>query len=127
MKTLMLSLAIAVCTVLHVNAQTSGSLKNSTPEQRAEKMTEWMKTNLQLSDDQASAVHAINLKYANENESLKDSGSARRDKYRKAKETQESKEQELKGALTADQFSTYMDKKKELQQKMREEVRERKN
>ena len=127
MKTLMLSLAIAVCTVLHVNAQTSGSLKNSTPEQRAEKMTEWMKTNLQLSDDQASAVHAINLKYANENELLKDSSSARRDKYRKAKESQESKEQELKGALTADQFSTYLDKKKELQQKMREEVRERKN
>lgn len=127
MKPLILILAIAFGVTLQAKAQASEQLKNATPEQRAQKITDWMKTNLQLSDEQATAVHAINIKYANQNESLKEEGSARREKYKKAKDNMAAKDQELKGALTADQFNTYLSKKKELQEKMREEVRERKN
>jgi len=128
MKTLLLSLTMTVFVSMSAQAQTAGeNLKNATPEQRAQKMTDWMKTNLQLTDDQVASVHAINIKYANENETLKDNGAGRRDKYKKFKESQESKDQELKGALTAEQFNDYLSKKKELQQKMREEVRERRN
>lgn len=128
MKNLLVLLIIVASYALPASAQaTREQLKNSTPEQRAQKMTDWMKTNLQLSDEQATSVHAINLKYANENESLRGDTSARREKYKKLKDTQESKDEELKGALTAEQFSTYLSKKKELQQKMREQVRERRN
>lgn len=127
MRPLLFTLAIAVCAVAHANAQTSESLKNSTPEQRAQKMTDWMKTNLELTEDQSTAVHAINLKYAAGNESLKGDETTRREKYRRIKDAQEAKDQELKGALTTEQFSTYLAKKKELQQKMRDEVRERRN
>lgn len=127
MKTILLVLLAAATLTLHANAQASQQMKNSTPEERAQKMTDWMKTNLQLTDEQASGVHAINLKYANENESLKDGSAARRAKYRKYKESQAAKDQELKGALTPEQFNTYLSKKKELQDKMRQEVRERRN
>jgi hypothetical protein len=39
--------------------------KTSTPAERAGKLTEWMKTNLQLNDDQVTQVQKINLNYAN--------------------------------------------------------------
>ncbi|MGC3948538.1 MAG: hypothetical protein QM762_29230 [Chryseolinea sp.] len=127
MKSILLILLATVALSIQGSAQASQQLKNSTPEERAQKITDWMKTNLQLTDDQATTVHGINLKYANENEALKESASARRDKYKKYKDTQAAKDQELKGALTPEQFSTYLSKKKELQDKMREEVKERKN
>ena len=127
MKTLLMIVFAMLFVVTNVSAQASEQLKNSTPEQRAQKITDWMKTNLQLTDEQATSVHAINLKYANENESLKEDASDRRAKYKKLKDTQAAKDQELKGALTVEQFNTYLSKKKELQQKMREEVKERKN
>jgi hypothetical protein len=127
MKTIIIVLLSAFAITLQVNAQASQQMKNSTPEERAQKITDWMKTNLQLSDEQVTSVHAINLKYANENESLKDTGISRREKFKKHKDTQASKDEELKGAMTSEQFTTYQSKKKELQDKMRDEVRERKN
>ena len=128
MKTVFLAMVMIATISWHAHAQTAGDkMKNSTPEQRAQKMTDWMKSNLQLTDDQVTSVHAINLKYASENESLKDDTGARREKYKKLKESQEAKDQELKGAMTSEQFSNYLGKKKELQEKIREEVRERKN
>ena len=127
MKTLILILVVALGATAKVNGQASGQMKNATPEERAQKITDWMKTNLQLTDEQATSVHAINLKYANENEALKDNTATRRDKYKKFKDTQAAKDQELKGALTPEQFNAYLSKKKELEEKMKEEVRERRN
>jgi hypothetical protein len=128
MKVLLLTLTMVVCFSSYGHAQATGEkMKNLTPEERAQKMTDWMKTNLQLTDDQTPSIHAINLKYATQNEALKGDTGARRDKYKRFKETQEAKDQELKGAMTPEQFSTYLSKKKELQDKMKEEVRERKN
>jgi len=127
MKTLLLA-TILVFFTCQANAQTAGEkMKNSTPEQRAQKMTDWMKTNLQLTDDQASSVHAINIKYANQNEALKGDTGGRREKYKKFKQSQDAKDQELKRAMTAEQFTAYLNKKKQLQEKMREEVQEKKN
>jgi len=127
MKTFILILAVALGVTGKVSAQASEQMKNATPEERAQKITDWMKTNLQLTDEQATTIHGINLKYANENEALKENAGARRDKYKKFKDTQAAKDQELKGALTPEQFSTYLSKKNELQKKMKEEVKERKN
>ena len=127
MKYIFLTLNVLLFVTLSARGQISEQLKNSTPEERAQKITDWMKTNLQLSDEQATGVHAVNLKYASQNEALKEEGSARRKNYRKLKENQAAKDQELKNVLTAEQFTTYLKKKKELQEKMREEVREQKN
>jgi hypothetical protein len=54
-----------VVNVIHAQKKTS-----STPEERAAKLTEWMKTNLQLNGDQATQVQTINLKYANKTQGL---------------------------------------------------------
>ena len=127
MKIMLMTFIAMLFTLTQVSAQASEQLKNATPEERAQKITDWMKTNLQLTDTQATSVHAINLKYANQNESLKEGAAGRREKYKKLKDTQAAKDQELKGALTTEQFNIYLNKKKELQQKMREEVKEQKN
>lgn len=99
----------------------------STPEQRAQRITSWMKSELKLSPDQEPVIQNINLKYAIQNESLKASGGGKLAKYKKYKSGQEAKEAELKQALTPEQFNLYLDKKDELQEKMKDEWRESRN
>ena len=127
MKGTIFILTALLALTLQARGQASQQLKNSTPEERAQKITDWMKTNLQLSDEQATSIHAVNIKYANQNESLKEDASGRRAKYKKLKDNQEAKDQELKRMLTPEQFKTYLSKKKELQEKVRDEAREQNN
>ena len=127
MKGTIFILTALLAITLQARGQASQQLKNSTPEERAQKITDWMKTTLQLSDEQATSIHAINIKYANQNESLKEDASGRRAKHKKLKDSQEAKDQELKGMLTPEQFKTYLSKKKELQEKVRDEAREQNN
>ena len=47
------------------------------PAERAAKLTEWMKNNLQLTEDQEKSVQEINHKYANKTEELRNNDGAR--------------------------------------------------
>ena len=58
---------------------------SSTPEERAGKLTEWMKTNLQLSDSQVSQVRDINLKYAKKTQGLHTTTLSRNEKMQVAR------------------------------------------
>ncbi len=93
---------------------------------RAAKLTEWMKTNLQLTTDQVTPVQEINLKYANKMDDLRKSAKGRRAKMQTMKSDNKAKDAELKKILTADQFKTYLAKKDELKKKFKEEMKERK-
>src|SRR5262249_7060889 len=97
--------------------------KSSTPEERAGKLTEWMKTNLQLKDDQVTQVQAINLKYANKNQELQTQSMSRKEKMQILKDNDKAKDAELKNILTADQYSTYQAKKDEIRKQMKEKMR----
>ncbi|HEY3405619.1 MAG TPA: hypothetical protein VGK59_19685 [Ohtaekwangia sp.] len=97
-----------------------------TPEQRATAITEWMKTNLQLTPEQEGPVQTINLKYANLNEGLKTSSKARMAKAKELKTNNESKKKELKEILTPEQFKMYEAKEAELKEKFKEEAQKRK-
>lgn len=99
----------------------------STPEERAMKVTDWMKSELHLNVDQEPLIHTINLKYATENESLRTSSQAKLSKYRKFKTRQDAKDGELKRVLTPEQFNTYLDKRGELKKKMKEDWKESRN
>jgi len=93
---------------------------------RAAKLTEWMKTNLQLTAEQVSPVQEINLKYANKMDDLRKSSQGRRAKMQTLKSDNKAKDAELKKILTADQFKTYLAKKEEIKKKFKEEMKERK-
>jgi hypothetical protein len=89
--------------------------------ERASKATEWMKTNLNLTADQVSKVQDLNLKYAVKMDSLKNSSLASQDKMTTMKSDKASKDAELKGILTDEQYKTYQEKKQEMKDKLKEE------
>ena len=95
--------------------------------ERAAKLTDWMKTNLQLTGDQVPKVHDINMKYANKMEELKNSAAGKRQKLLTLKENDVDKDAELKQVFTDSQYKTYMTKKEELKKKAKEELNARKS
>jgi hypothetical protein len=78
-----------------------------TPEGRAASLTENMKTQLALSDEQVPSVQAINLKYALKNEQIFKRSDGKFAKYRALKSSQKEKTTEMKAILTSDQFKKY--------------------
>ncbi len=99
---------------------------SSTPGERATKLTEWMKTNLQLNDDQATQVQNINLKYANKTQELQTQSLSRKQKMQVLKDNDKAKDVELKNVLTTDQYNSYQVKKDEIRKQMKEKMREKK-
>jgi hypothetical protein len=115
-------LLIALFSFNHICGQKKTS---STPEERAGKLTEWMKTNLQLSDSQVLQVHDINLKYAKKTQGLQTTTLSRNEKMQVLKDNDKARDAELKNIFTADQYSTYQSKKDEFRKQMREKMRDK--
>ena len=109
------------CTTAHPQETSSFSAQN-----HAAKLNEWMKTNLQLNDDQVTQVRNINLKYANKNQELQTQSMSRKQKMQTLKENDKAKDSELKNVFTTDQYNTYQAKKDELRKQMKERMREKK-
>jgi hypothetical protein len=99
---------------------------SATPEERATKITEWMKSNLKLNDDQVTKAQTINLKYANKNQGLQTQAMSRKQKMQELKDNDKAKDAELKDVLTTDQYNTYQAKKDEIRKQMKEKMREKK-
>jgi len=98
-----------------------------TPEERATKLTEWMKANLQLKDDQVTQAQNINLKYANKTQELQTGAMSRNEKIQVLKDNDKAKDAELKNVFTTDQYNAYQAKKEEVRKQMKEKMREKKN
>ena len=116
---------VLILTSMVANAQNNQKDIPSASE-RAARLTDWMKTNLQLTDDQLPKVQDINMKYANKMEDLKNSAAAKRQKLLTLKENDAAKDAELKQVFTDSQYKTYMAKKDELKKKLKQELKERK-
>ena len=97
-----------------------------TAEERATKMTDWMKSTLQLNDTQLSQVQAINLKYANKRQDMMNNSQSKKEKTDAWKADEAAKDAELKGVLTDDQYKTYQTKKEEMKKEMKEKMKEKK-
>jgi hypothetical protein len=117
-RLLTITLIVSAFSIGSANAQ-SDSLK--TPESRAASLTDKMKTNLSLTDAQYPQVQALNLKYAQKNDSLFKSPGDRASKFQAMKTTNSAKDDEMKAILTPDQFTKYQ----AMQQEMREKMRQR--
>lgn len=96
-----------------------------TASERATKTTNWMKSNLKLSDDQVPKVQDINLKYANKMDELKNSADSKKQKMETMKADESSKDAELKGVLTDSQYQSWLQKKEEMKKQMKEKMKEK--
>ena len=112
---------------LLIAAVTSKGQDKSIPPaaDRAAKITEWMKSNLQLTDDQLPKVQDINLKYANKADELRTMTMGKRQKLQKLKADGQAKDGELKAVLTPEQYKIYESNKAELQKQFKEKAKER--
>lgn len=110
-----------------VQAQDEGGMKNSTPEQRAEMQTKWLKSKLQLNEDQTTKISAINLKYAKEMDPVLKGSGGKLAKLKQAKKINGQKEGEYKQVLTKEQFATYEQVKNDMKEEMKQRMKDRKN
>jgi hypothetical protein len=87
-----------------------------TPEERANRQTEWMKKNLSITPEQSIKAHDIFLVHARSVESAP-RGAGRRELI---KSEMNARDNELRGVLTADQFSRYRQREEEMREKMQQ-------
>lgn len=122
------SIALLVCFTF-ITIITQAQEQERTPltaEERATKWTEWMKSELSITAEQEPKVYEINLKYAQQTESVRVLGGSRRSKFKDVKSIDNAKDDELKAILTPEQFEQYQAKKQEMRKKVVKAARERK-
>ena len=87
-----------------------------TPEERAQRQTQWMQQNLKLTDDQYKKVYDIVLKSAKQVDAARNAGGDMRPQM---KSINESRDAAMKGVLTGDQYQQYEQHKEQMQQQRR--------
>lgn len=123
MKKLIMLLA---ATLIIGIANSVGAQTEMTAPERAAKLTGWMKDNLQLAPEQVPKIEEINLKYANQAETLKTAASSKKEKAKSLKEQNKARDAELKQVFTTDQYNTYQSKKSELKKEFKEKAHKKK-
>lgn len=120
----LLLLALICVTPVGAMAQME-ELKNSTPKERADMQTQWMQTNLSLDTKVGAQVAKLNLKYANELQTVIDSNSPPIKKLMSFRQSSAAKDTELKALLTPAQYATYEQKKSEMEAMIKERLKEK--
>ena len=103
----------------------SSAQKLGDATERSTKLTEWMRINLSLTDEQLPVVRDINLKYAKRMDELKVNSLPKSEKMKQIEDNDKEKDKELKDVLTGSQFQTYLSKKQEIKKKLKENLRQR--
>lgn len=105
-----------------VNADDMTYLVNSTPSQRAESQTRFMKNKLGLSDSKLAEVQAINLQFAEKADPIIKGSSMSLIKMNDMKNLQEQKDQALQQVLNEQQFQLYANSKDELKEAVKTDL-----
>ncbi|HEY8035832.1 MAG TPA: hypothetical protein VIF37_09620 [Methylobacter sp.] len=98
-------------------------LLNSTPTERAASQTSFMKTKLNLSQDDVVKVQKINQEYAEKIEPVLKGSSIGFFKMRDIKTILEQKDDTLRSVLTPEQFDIYANAKDELKQALQQDLK----
>ena len=93
--------------------------------ERSAKLTEWMRINLTLTDEQLPTVRDINLKYAKKMDALQTNSLPKSEKMKQITDNDKAKDKELQNVLTNSQFQTYLSKKQEIKKKFKENLKQR--
>ena len=104
---------------------TAPAQKMGDAAERSAKLTEWMRINLNLTDEQLPTVRDINLKYAKKMDALKTNSLPKSEKMKQLMDNDKAKDKELKDVLTDSQFQTYLSKKEEIKKKFKENLKQR--
>lgn len=99
------------------------SAQKASPEATSKVMTDHMKTQLSLSDEQYQKAALINLDFSKGVAEVKNSGAERSAQFSKMRELKQKRETALKMVLSEQQFTQF----KALQQEKRKAFRERGN
>jgi Spy/CpxP family protein refolding chaperone len=118
MKNLMLAVMMVAGSLISVAGYSQD--KQMDPEARAKKVTEKMKTELSLSDDQYTKVYDINLKYGGKMHDLRKQDGDRQSKMNEIRDLNKAKNDELKAVLSKEQMDKYQEMKKDARHKMRD-------
>jgi hypothetical protein len=100
--------------------------QDGTPEKKATALTDRMKTQLTLTDDQYKQVYDVNLDFVTQLGALKADAGSKMSKFRKMKTIDNDRDAALKKILSADQFSTFQTNKEENRKEMKEKYKESK-
>jgi hypothetical protein len=124
MKTIRPTIVLAVlltglATVAFGQEKLDALMNQTTPEERAQFQTDYMKESLSLTSDQESKIYALNLKHAKEMQVTYNASDRKIQKLKKMKSINEQKEQELKSILDADQYAAYERNKDDMKEKLR--------
>jgi hypothetical protein len=95
-------------------------LRDTTPEERAQYQTDFMKSKLGLTPDQTTKVSDINLKYAKRMDPVIKSSEGPLVRMRQARAINAEKDAELKGILTPDQWQKLEASREEMREKYEE-------
>ncbi|WP_276372641.1 hypothetical protein [Chryseolinea sp. H1M3-3] len=129
MKTVFLTVSILYLTsfgnLIHAQEKLESLMNESTPEERAQLQTDYMKENLALTPEQEPKIHDLNLKYAKKMQDAYNTTDRRFQKLKKMKSIGDDKDQELKSVLNPDQYATYEKNKELMKEKMRARAKER--
>ena len=100
-------------------------MTETTPEERAQFQTDYMKENLSLTGDQEKKVHDVNVKYAEKMQEVYEAPTSDEQKLKSMKRINGEKEAELKLILKPDQYATYEKNKEAMRQKIKERIQEK--
>jgi hypothetical protein len=129
MKTVFLTFSILYLTsignLIYAQEKLESFMNESTPEERAQLQTDYMKENLALTPEQEPKIHDLNLKYAKKMQDAYNTTDRKFQKLKKMKSIGDEKDQELKSVLNPDQYATYEKNKELMKEKMRARAKER--
>ncbi|SFD55353.1 protein of unknown function [Chitinophaga sp. CF118] len=100
--------------------------QDGTPEQKAKALTERMKTQLTLNDDQFGQVYNINLDFVTKMGSVKEDTGGKMAKFKKLKSLDKDRDAALKSVLTEQQFKDFKIHKQETREEMKARYKEKK-
>lgn len=107
-------------------AQDMEDFKRMNPEENAKLITDWMQSALTLEEDQVAPVYAVNLKYAQKNRAIANSGDRKLRLLNKLKSASREKDKELRALFTQDQYRRYQEKKEEMKTRVKQKMQEKK-
>ena len=100
-------------------------MTETTPEERAQFQTDYMKESLSLKGDQETKVHDINVKYAEKMQEVYEAPTSDEQKVKSMKRINAEKEAELKLILKPDQYSIYEKNKEAMKAKVKARIQEK--
>jgi hypothetical protein len=100
-------------------------MTETTPAERAQFQTDYMKENLSLKGDQVTKVHDVNLKYAEKMQEAYEAPTGKQQKINSMKRINAEKEAALKLILSVDQYGTYEKNKEAMREKIKSRIKDK--